>query len=243
MNGPTDLETVVFDLDGTLVDTAPEIQFSLNEALREMNFPPMHLMQVKEQVGKGGLAMVEAALAHAGQQTTPERIRMMQRLYEMNCRVNLGTRSLVYPGVFDLLMRLRSDGIRLAICTNKLSNFAEPLLEHMRLRPYFSAVVCGDTLKIMKPSSEPLLKAIDEIGGQPTRSLMVGDTDIDLKCAEDSGVASAWVRFGYQDKRRLSRQPDIVVGAYSEFYQTLADRGYRVVGLGCVAPIVVRVER
>jgi phosphoglycolate phosphatase len=179
-------QTCVFDLDGTLIDTLPDLSFSLNRALGIFNLRGVDSDVVRRSLHGGLEASVDAALSALGQSLS-HRDEVIA-LYRHHYNQSLAERSHVYEGVRKLLESLRERGVHMAVCTNKESAQANRLLQHCALSEFFSAVVGADTCDARKPDPAPLLRAIDLLRGDPSQSLMIGDSRLDLECARAAAV-------------------------------------------------------
>lgn len=190
------IRAVVFDLDGTLVDSLPDLSDALNNALEEAGHPggiPVEL--VRDSLHDGLNGSVRAALDHLGLPPTllPTIAQRYARLYDEQ----MARRTLPYPGVETMLTRLASSGIRLAVCTNKGEAQARQLLERLGLAARFDVVIGADTLPRSKPDPAPLQAALARLGGVEYLALMVGDSQVDLECARAAGLACAIHLGGY----------------------------------------------
>lgn len=194
------LHSATFDLDGTLVDSIPDLAAACHAMLAELGQPPRSDDDIHRFVGKGMAVLVErcltwesapqAALLEAG-------IAAFRRHYaEMN-----GRASSLYPGVVDGLEAFRARGLRLGVVTNKPAAFTGPLLEAMGLAGYFGVVVSGDTLPFKKPRPEPLLHACVLLGAAPDLNLHVGDSHNDIEAARAAGCPVLCVPYGYNEGR------------------------------------------
>ncbi len=185
---------VVFDLDGTLVDSASDIAEAVNRMLADWSLPPVDEAVIRGWIGDGVKALVQAALDHARSTLTLEQVLPGFMVHYEACLL-LDPR--VYPGVREALEILRAQGIPTAICTNKPARFVRPLLEHLSLDGYFDCVVGGDSLPQRKPGPEPLLHVVQHYRLQPAQCLMVGDSATDLQTAQAAKVPAALVTYGY----------------------------------------------
>lgn len=188
------MKTVVFDLDGTLVDSAPDIQASVNVMLEEEGMPPLDLPTVVSFVGNGLPTLVRRVMAYREIPDT-EFTRWNARVLAI---YNLSTsgRTVVYDGVVETLKGLKSAGMRLAICTNKPEQPAHHVLKAMALDGFFDCIVGGDTLSTRKPDPAPLLQAI---GGTPLDEILfVGDSEVDAETARGTKVDFALFTEGYR---------------------------------------------
>ncbi|MDH4392122.1 MAG: HAD-IA family hydrolase [Aquabacterium sp.] len=185
----------VFDLDGTLVDTLPDLTRALNVALSDLGLPEVDSALVRASLHAGLEGSVDAALVAAG---APAALTdMLLARYRLHYDALLSEQSLPYPGVPELLEQLRLRGDRLAVCTNKQEPQALRLLGSLGLAAYFSSVVGADTCGQRKPHPAPLLHAIGALGGTCVQALMVGDSVVDLHCAQAAGVDCVLFAGGY----------------------------------------------
>ncbi|MBE5107825.1 HAD-IA family hydrolase [Bacillus thuringiensis] len=209
------LRTAIFDLDGTLVDTLPDIELAVNRVLVESGLNKLTQEEIRQQIGLGGTALVRAGLTKAGFPLEKQRIKELQQRYLDQYRLNPVIHSRVYPGVLNLLDRLLNSGVNLALCTNKNESVATLILEKLGLKDYFSVIVCGDTMPYKKPDPRPLHLALKSTGTSANYAILIGDSDIDIKAAHSAGMLCAYVSFGYG--RLLSCKPDIIIDDYSNF--------------------------
>ena len=190
----------LFDLDGTLVDTAPDINGALNAALSSGGFPAVDESLTRHWVGYGSRVLLEQALTHHG---VPDRISdepLMVRLLRVfidHYGAHIADFSRPYPGVVDALRALKARGARLAVVTNKLTGLSTQVLEALHLDGYFTALVCGDTLPQHKPDPEPARYACRLLDVAPADALFVGDSVTDVDTARAAGCSVVCVRDGY----------------------------------------------
>ena len=186
--------TIIFDLDGTLVDTAPDLSNALNHVLTARGHDPVPAAAVREAVGRGARAMIEEALERAATQDDVDR---MLADFLMHYEANIARESRPFPGAVAALERLSSAGARLAVCTNKRESLTRMLLQALELQDYFAATAGRDTFGVSKPDPGHLLGVIAAAGGEPSRAVMVGDSAVDIAAARGAGVPSILVTFGY----------------------------------------------
>lgn len=200
---PLRVKAVMIDLDGTLLDTIPDLAVAANMMLKELGRTPLAETLIRTFVGKGIPRLVERALAGAADPDLFARaLPVFERCY---AGVN-GRHTTIYPGVKEGLGRLRDQGFPLACVTNKAGSFTLPLLEHMKLAPYFAEVVAGDTLPKKKPDPLPLTHTCEKFGIAPRDMLMIGDSLNDAQAARAAGCPVFCVTYGYnegQDVREL----------------------------------------
>ncbi|WP_157879862.1 phosphoglycolate phosphatase [Streptomyces natalensis] len=216
------INTVVFDLDGTLVDTVADIAHAVNRALQPAGLPALTLAEVRGQVGLGGTALVRRALAKAGREAGHEEVAELQDAYLTAYAAEPVRHSTVYPGAARLLDELRGCGVRLGICTNKSGRITGELLAALDLTERVDAVVTGDTLPVRKPDPRPLRHTVELAGG--TAALMVGDSTSDVRAARAARLPVACVAFGYHDDV-AALAPDAVLTDYATFFTTVRGAG------------------
>jgi len=210
---------MVFDLDGTLADTAPDLMGALNFVLRREGVPELPVEAARRLLGAGGRALIERGFAEAGRAidaATLERL-FADFLGHYNAHISDGTE--LYPGVAAGLDRAAAAGWRLAVCTNKMEKSSKLLLADLGVLDRF-AFVCGqDTFGIGKPDPKPLIETIRAAGGDRARAVMVGDSKTDVAIARAAGVPVVCVDYGYTDVPVAAFDPDRVV---SDFDAALA---------------------
>jgi phosphoglycolate phosphatase len=185
---------VVFDLDGTLVDSGADIAEALNRTLVEFGLARVAETTVLGWIGEGVRKLVEAAWRNARDDTPIDAVMpTFMRHYE-ECLLRSPR---LYPGVAEALAQLRARGVTLALCTNKPSAFVQPLLRHLGVADAFAAALGGDSLPERKPSPLPLLHLARHFAQPPAHCLMVGDSGTDLQAAQAAGMPAALVRYGY----------------------------------------------
>jgi phosphoglycolate phosphatase len=215
---------VVFDLDGTLIDTAPDLLDSLNRCLDTVGLKRTDPSELRRFVGFGGRVMIERAFEAHGK---PLVDGQLDRLYGMFIEDYLGGipgKSAPYPGVVDALDRLSTAGYRLAICTNKMERHSKLLIEALGLTDRFAAICGQDTFPYRKPDPRHLFGTIEAAGGDVERALMVGDSRTDIDTAKAAGIPVIAVDFGYSDRPVGDLEPSKVVSHFNELTVGLAGR-------------------
>ena len=216
--GGNSIEAVVFDLDGTLIDSAPDLRTAVNRMLAEKGRQTLDLGAVTAMVGDGVHKLVERALAATGKETPAagEIARSTRRFlgfYEGHGAVL--TRA--YAGAVEALKRLRDEGYALGICTNKPHGATCEILGALDLEGYFSAVLGGDSLDgVRKPDPRHLLAAVERLGATPENAVMVGDNENDVAAARGAGIPMIAVAFGYAKVPVAELGADAVIGHFDE---------------------------
>ena len=209
-------DAVLLDLDGTLMDTIPDLAHAANAMRAELGLAALPEALIATFVGNGIDNLIRRTIAHdhAAEALTAELLaRAKQAFYPAYHRIN-GTRSVLFDGVIDGLEAMRLAGLKIAVVTNKSEEFTLPLLELAGLSPYLDAVVCGDTLPERKPDPAPMLHACALLGVAPARSVAVGDSVNDALSARAAGCAVLAVPYGYNHGNSVqSLDVDAIVGS------------------------------
>ena len=208
--------TIVFDLDGTLVDSAPDLVRALNATLDLEGLPHTKLEHVRRMVGRGARAMIERAAEFHGVTFGPERLYQLWAAFIEIYRADIATDSRPYPGILEALGQLANMGAKLSVCTNKRTELSNQLLDALDLSKWFSAVVGADAVTEKKPHPEHYRAAVERAGGAVRRSVMIGDTSIDVGAARAAGAPVIIVSFGYCDADADKLGADVVLDRYSE---------------------------
>ena len=187
----------LFDLDGTLVDTAPDLMAGLNVCLSEHGYAAVDEELTRRWVGHGAAKMIEQALIHQGsEQPSPGLARSMFDRFLEHYSSHIADESQPYPGVREALDSLGRHA-SLGIVTNKVSTLTTPLLDALDLARHFDVVVCSDTVGVFKPAADPALHACASLGVDASRTLFVGDSITDVQCARAAGCDVVCVPYGY----------------------------------------------
>ena len=202
MNPERPYDLILFDLDGTLIETAPEIADAVNDTLRELGHAPASEQQITDWIGHGTSELLLQALAQA-KQSAVEAERQSSGFAAIEARFGqhylqrCGSRSQLYPQVRQTLDALRAAGVRLVLMTNKETRYTEAVLQAHQLHAAFDRVVCGDTLAVKKPNPAGIHSCLEQFGVAPERALFVGDSSIDVATARNAGLAVWVLPYGY----------------------------------------------
>jgi phosphoglycolate phosphatase len=196
------LALAIFDLDGTLVETAPEISDAVNDTLRHFDWPAVDEALVANWIGHGTVALLVHAVARATGATTESVeakgvIEAVRAAYDGCYAARCGSRSRLYPGARETLAALRRADVRVALVTNKEGRYTRRVLETHGLTEAFDRVVAGDTLPTKKPDPAGVLSCLETFGAAPERSLFIGDSSIDAATARNAGVPVWLLPHGY----------------------------------------------
>ncbi|GAA0911479.1 phosphoglycolate phosphatase [Rothia nasimurium] len=185
---------VIFDLDGTLVDSAADIAESVNRTLHDWKLPTYDVAQITGWVGEGSRKLITYAFRHAGSDADIDDVMPGFLKHYGDTALD----GIAYDGAVDTLRALHARGVKLAVCTNKNEEFVRPLLEVRGMLPYIDGIVGGNSLPERKPSGVPLKHLADKAGVPLDQVLMVGDSESDLLAANDAGVPVVLVSYGYR---------------------------------------------
>lgn len=215
---------IVYDLDGTLVDTAPDLLDSLNHCLAHAGLRPASPDELRRFVGMGGRVMIERAFAAQRQALDEARLDALQDIFLEHYGGNIPGGSLPYPGVVEALERFEAAGYAAAVCTNKFEHLSTALVGALGLAPRFGAVCGGDTYAFRKPDPRHLLETILKAGGDASRAVMVGDSVTDIDTAKAAGIPVVAVDFGYTDRHVSEYEPSKVISHFDELTLELAEK-------------------
>ncbi|MFT0849475.1 phosphoglycolate phosphatase [Achromobacter sp. F4_2707] len=196
---------ILIDLDGTLLDTIPDLSAAANAMLAEIGKPQLPIDDICTFVGKGTAHLVWRCLTDSRVNLPADDASVASALNIFNRHYHLtnGREARLYPGVQEGLNAFRSQGVKLAVVTNKPTEFTMPLLKHSGLEPWFDAVVCGDTCSRKKPDPMPLLHACELLGCAPAEALAIGDSINDALAARAAGITVLAVPYGYNEGRDI----------------------------------------
>jgi phosphoglycolate phosphatase len=212
--------TLVFDLDGTLVDTAPDLVAAANHVLDHVGLPRVDTQSLRPYIGYGARVMIERATA-AAKLSEAEHEQLLERFLDYySAHIAVGSRP--FEGAVDALEGFRAAGAKLAVCTNKREGMSRQLLDTLELTRLFAAIAGRDTLPTCKPHPDALLGTIGLAGGDAARAVMVGDSKVDIATAKAAGVPVIAVSFGYTDTPIQDFAPDAVIDHYRELAPAIA---------------------
>lgn len=223
LDGP--LRGVLFDLDGTLVDSVPDLAAALDTALEALGYPPAGEARARQWVGNGAPKLAQRGLAWAleidEQRAPPAQVERLLTEFYRAYGDDSWSRSRLYPGVRDALQCWAGQGIKMACVTNKPERFTHPLLAHFELDALLPVVVGGDTLDQRKPHPAPLQLACKRLGVSVDSTVMVGDSINDVQAARACHMSVACVSYGYNHGSPIAdAKPDLLVAHFSELLHT-----------------------
>jgi phosphoglycolate phosphatase len=207
---------VVFDLDGTLAETAPDLIATLNVILRREKMAELPLEKARDMIGAGAKALIQRAFDVAGRDLSSDRLDALFVQYLDHYRDHIADLTELFPGVIQALDALEKDGFCLAVCTNKLEEHARLLLEKLGVMHRFVALTGKDTFAFSKPDPRHLLETIRLAGADPLRAVMVGDSRTDIDTAKAAGIPVIGVPFGYTDIPIHDLGADVVIEHFDD---------------------------
>jgi phosphoglycolate phosphatase len=208
--------TIVFDLDGTLIDTAPDLIATLNHILARQGLPTVPYAAARPLIGGGARGMIERALALEGRSCSASDVDQLYASFVAYYSDHIADRSQPFPYLDAALDQLAAAEYRLAVCSNKLEWLSQRLLDGLQLSRRFAAICGPDTFGVQKPDPKIFRATVTRAGGDPRRAIMVGDSRTDVDTARAADVPVIGVDFGYTDVPMAALEPDRVIGSFNE---------------------------
>ncbi|MCK9993443.1 MAG: phosphoglycolate phosphatase [Alphaproteobacteria bacterium] len=213
--------TIVFDLDGTLVDTAPDLTAALNHVLVSEGRQALPLAEVRNLVGHGARALIERGMGAAGHTPAEPELQRLLQTFLSYYGANIASHSTLFPGVTETLAHFRAQQARLGVCTNKPAGLSEALFTALNMQGHFDAVLGSDSLPVRKPDPLHLTETIRKAGGDPARAVMVGDSATDVNTARAANIPVVLVSFGYTQIPARELGADKVIDRFDALTQVL----------------------
>jgi phosphoglycolate phosphatase len=214
--------TIVFDLDGTLVETAPDLMGTLNVLLQREGIAPLPLSKARSLIGAGAKALLARGFADAGQPLEEPRLSVLFEDFIAHYLAHIADESRPFDGVVEAMDTLEAQGAILAVCTNKRTDLSVALLDALGLRARFAAIVGGDAAPAQKPDARHLTTTVERAGGRIDRAVMVGDSGSDAHAARNAGVPLVLVSFGYTDVPAADLDPDVLIDRFADLPEACA---------------------
>ncbi|MGL5008206.1 MAG: phosphoglycolate phosphatase [Plesiomonas sp.] len=225
MNLLTGIRGIAFDLDGTLVDSVPDLTVAIDLMLHDLQYPNAGEARVREWIGNGADTLVKRALTWAQEGFVPDivKVRAARARFDQHYAENLCINSRIYPGVIETLSSLKAQGLSLAVVTNKPTAFVAPLLQALHLDLYFALAIGGDDVVVRKPHPAGLYQVLGTFGLRPHELLVVGDSENDINAAKAAGCPSVGLTYGYNyDEPIAHSEPDWVLDHLSGLLNVLS---------------------
>ncbi len=224
----TNKKVILFDLDGTLVDSAPDLALAVNHMLETLGREPFHADTIRSWVGNGAQTLVKRGLSGNSiidESIDPELFAKALDIFLDFYAQNLCVSTVTYPNVTATLNTLKAKGYRLALVTNKPYDFIDPLLEGLALSDLFEFSLGGDSLTKKKPDPMPLLHVCEQLGVDASECIMIGDSKNDILAANAAEMQSIGVTYGYNYNEHISHyKPDHVVESFDEIIALIGER-------------------
>ncbi len=212
---------ILFDLDGTLVDTAPDLIATLNHILEQEGCPPAPAPLMRTMISLGARAMLVKGFKLAKRPKSDAQYDELLEIFMAHYSQNIAVHSHPFPGTIKVLETLKANGHPMGICTNKPEGLSKQLLNALSMEHFFSAIIGVDTLAVKKPHPGHILGTIEALGGSHERAVMIGDSETDIKAAQAAGVPVIALDFGYSIEPVANFHPDAIVSHYDELLPTL----------------------
>lgn len=214
---------VVFDLDGTLADTAPDLIATLNVVLAREGLPGIAYEEARDLIGAGARALIERGLGLSEAEVSPARLDRLFADFLAHYGDHICDRTRLFPGVLEALDGLAARGYRLAVCTNKMEAHSILLIEKLGISDRFAAICGRDTFPWFKPDPRHLTMTVERAGGDPTRCILVGDSRTDVDTGRAAGAGTIGVPFGYTDVPMAKLAPDRLVDHYDRLIEAVEE--------------------
>ena len=211
----------IFDLDGTLVDTAPDFKNSLNYMLKEINEETIELDEIRNLVGYGARELIRRTAISKGIEHDDKKINDMLKIFLLHYTHNIDDDSVLFKNVKSVLLFLKEKNIKLAVCTNKMEKLSNLLLEKLGVLHLFDFLVGGDSFPKGKPDPFPLLRICEELNISKSESIMVGDSITDLKSGHSAGMPVVLVEYGYTENTKIYGEADLVINNFSQLKELI----------------------
>ena len=212
MKSKKSIKLLIFDLDGTLIDSAPDLHTSINYTLKIFNKEEIDIDTVRRYIGDGAKMLVTRALSGGEDVYNEEEVQRALKVFMDNYKKNSCNKTYLYDGVKETLEKLSHKKV---IVTNKPYEFVEPILEKLGIKHFFEFWIGGDSLDEKKPSSKPLLYVCDKLNINPKNTVMIGDSKNDIFAAKNANIKSVGVTYGYE-KNIKNYKPDLIVNHFKE---------------------------
>jgi len=221
----TNKKVIIFDLDGTLIDSSPDLALAINHMLSSIKKETFSLDEIHHWVGNGAQTLVKRALSGSAQIASNIDEKEFEDALDIFLKFyakNLAVQTITYPHVLSTLAKLKTHGYKLVIVTNKPFDFVAPILKALKLEEYFEFHLGGDSLKEKKPNPAPLLYVCEKLNVTVDECVMIGDSKNDILAAQACGMKSIGVTYGYNYGEHIStHNPDVYTSDFSEIAKIL----------------------
>jgi phosphoglycolate phosphatase len=212
---------ILFDLDGTIADTARDLSATLNHILAKNGRTKIDNALIRNMVGQGAKALILKGFNHTGSTPNEKQLDKLFNEYLKYYLEHISDETILFPGALRLLDQLKSMAIPLAICTNKNIELTHALLEDLNIKHYFNAITCGDSFSYKKPDPKHLLSTCDLLKTDPMNAIMVGDSINDIAAGNDANMITVGVTFGYTEVPMDELGSDIIISHFDDFIPSI----------------------
>lgn len=219
------LEALIFDLDGTLVDTAPDLHAATNHVLATLKRRSISMEEVRSLVGHGARALIARGCEATGEAVDARTIETLYQEFIIYYASHIAAHSKPYPGLLTFLEKAQDAGLALGVCTNKLESLSILLLDALDMKKYFGSIVGPDTTGVAKPDPKPFYESVSRLGKSPANAIMFGDSETDIRTAQNANVPVIAVSFGYTAQHVSHFNPTHVIDHYDEAWPILLRLG------------------
>jgi phosphoglycolate phosphatase len=217
----TNRKMMLFDLDGTLVDTAPDFRNSVNYMLEHYSEQPVTLEEIRDWVGYGGRELIRRTMLAKKIEFDDAKLDTMLELFLSHYTENIDDDSKLYANVKETLVFLKDNNITLSVCTNKDEKLSNTLLEKLDVLHLFDYLVGAHTFEKRKPHPMPILKTLEHLNMSKDEAVMIGDSITDLKSAQGAGIPIVLVDYGYTDNKDIYNEADLVISNFSKLKELI----------------------
>ena len=214
---------IIFDLDGTLIDTAPDLIDSAHKVMKDIIVKKIDYNISKKFIGKGGKFFIKEHLSYNKIKLPQSEVNLLIKKFLSIYEKNISVKSKPYDGAVEMLNELRDQNIIMNICTNKPEKLARLILNNFNLSQYFTNIIGGDTMAQCKPNPLPLLKLMSDSNIKPHNTIMIGDTTTDLNAAKNAGIIAILVDFGYLDVSIADLKYNHIASNYSDIKKIIQE--------------------
>ncbi len=219
--------SLIFDLDGTLFDTAPGLVHTMNALLARRGRGPLGLDDIKTQLSFGARAIMKSALEQSGLTASADELEELFGEFIRHYTAIMADMSHPYPGLVRTLERFEDAGCVMGVCTNRFETSAMTLINALGLKIYFKTVIGQDSIGIAKPDPAPVFETLARMGGEPSRAIFIGDSEVDVAAARAAGMPVIVVSFGYASIPALELGADLVIDHFDELEEAVNELARR----------------
>lgn len=212
---------ILFDLDGTIADTALDLAATLNHLLSTSGRNEIHHDLIRNMVGEGARALIKKGYEYNGEILEDQELEVLHDQYINYYQSHIADKTVLFPGVIRMLDTIIKQNIPLAICTNKSDELTHLLLKELKIFNYFNVITCGNSFSFKKPDPRHLISTCALMKADPKGAIMVGDSINDIEAAKRAGMLSVGVSFGYTETPITKLFPHLIINNFDEFFDSI----------------------